>query len=165
MIKDLLLELSFFSFLFFFLSLLHTRNLLGIWARGSNAGNGRCIARDEQDKQPTGSAWPWHRICRGTLTRQTKHEAVSAGSSDGKWGVRRCCLPCGCSCMFASVISSTWWLWLNNILSGDTENLSLRLGLTDNACLEKWSVDCFNSFTVWLNTTVCIWRICSRRRI
>lgn len=91
----------------------------------------------EQDKQPTGSAWPWRGICRGTLTRQTKHEAVSAGSSDGKWGVRRCCLPCGCSCVFASVISSTWWLWLNNILSGDTENSRLCWGLIDNACQGK----------------------------
>lgn len=43
---------------------------------------------DEQDKQPTGSAWPWLRICRARLTRQTKHEAVSAGASDIKWGVR-----------------------------------------------------------------------------
>lgn len=104
------------------LSPVHARNLLGTWARGSSPGYGRCIARDVQDKQSTGSAWPWHRICRATLTRQTKHEAAS----DSKWGVVRCCLPCGCSCVFASVTASTWWLWLNNTLSGDAENSRLH---------------------------------------
>lgn len=134
MIRELLLELLFFLSP----SLSSAHRNLGIW--GSNAGYGGCIARDEQDKQPTGSAWPWRRICRGTLTRQTKHEAASAGSGDGKWGVRRCCLPRGCSCVFASVISSTWWLWLNNILSGDAENSRPCSGLIDTVMREVWTL-------------------------
>lgn len=62
--------------IFLLLSPVHTGNLSRPQASGSHLGYTRCRASDERDKQPTGSEWPWRRICRGTVTRQTKREST-----------------------------------------------------------------------------------------
>lgn len=62
MMTELTLELIFFLLFIYF-----------TW--GSRTGDGWCIARDEHNEQPTGSAWPWRWICRGSLTRQTRLQA------------------------------------------------------------------------------------------